>query len=339
MNMRIAKKNKLSVGFVLSPNFTILAFSAFIDTLRLAGDDGDRSRPIRCEWTVLSHDMRPINASCDVKVSPTSKLEDPQKFDYIVVVGGLLAGEKIPVALSDYLKHAAMSGTTLVGVCTGSFILARLGLMKGRRSCVSWFHYDDFISEFPDLAVSSDELFIDDGDRLTCAGGTSVVHLAAYLVERHCDKACAAKALRIMIEDGRLPSKTPQPQPLFTKNSDDMRVRKAMLLIERHLSTPLSAEFIARHVQISARHLERLFQNEIGMSPMTFAFRFRIDYAHKLLTTTQNSIIDIALECGFLSNSHFSRGFRTVYGKTASQVREESVEKAITLPTRLHRQQ
>jgi transcriptional regulator GlxA family with amidase domain len=200
--------------------------------------------------------------------------------------------------------------------------------MKDRRSCVSWYVHADFTNEFPDLDVSSDELFIDDGDRLTCAGGTSVVHLAAYLVERHCDKARAAKAMRIMIEHAPLPAKTPQPQPLFTRTTDDIRVRKAMLLIERHLSDPLPTEFIAQHVNVSVRHLERLFQSELGMSPLAFAFELRLNNALNLLVSTRSSIIDIALQCGFLSNSHFSRCFRNQYGKTPSQVREEAVGKS-----------
>lgn len=327
LNAIALKKPRLSVGFILAPNFTMLAFSAFVDTLRLAADEGDRSRPIHCTWSVLSHDMRPVKASCGVEVSPTAGLEDPAQFDYIVVVGGLLSALKMPPAMNDYLRRAA--GTVpLVGICTGPFVLARLGLMKGRRSCVSWYVHADFTNEFPDLDVSSDELFIDDGDRLTCAGGTSVVHLAAYLVERHCDKARAAKAMRIMIEHAPLPAKTPQPQPLFTRTTDDIRVRKAMLLIERHLSDPLPTEFIAQHVNVSVRHLERLFQSELGMSPLAFAFELRLNNALNLLVSTRSSIIDIALQCGFLSNSHFSRCFRNQYGKTPSQVREEAIGKS-----------
>lgn len=323
-----AKKTKLSVGFILAPNFTMLAFSAFIDTLRLAADDGDRSRPIHCTWSVLSHDMRPVKASCGIEVMPTAGLEDPGKFDYIVVVGGLLSALKMAPAVNTYLRQAA-ERVPLVGICTGTFVLARLGLMAGRRSCISWYVHADFNNEFPDLKVSSDELFIDEGDRLTCAGGTSVVHLAAYLVERHCDKARAAKAMRIMIEHAPLPAKTPQPQPLFTRTTHDIRVRKAMLLIERHLSDPLPAEFIAQHVNVSVRHLERLFQAELGMSPLAFAFELRLSNAMHLLLTTRNSIIDIALQCGFLSNSHFSRCFRNQFGKTPSQVREEANHKTV----------
>lgn len=328
----VIPKKKLTVGFLLAPSFTMLAFSAFIDTLRLAADDGDRSRPIHCDWAVLSHDMQPITASCGIKIQPTRELVSPTQFDYIVVIGGLLSHLKLAPALNDYLKRAAELQVPLVGICTGSFVLARLGLMEGRRTCVSWYVAGDFIEEFPHLSASSDELFLDEKGRLTCAGGTSVVHLAAYLVERHCDKARAAKALRIMIEHAPLPAKTPQPQPVFTSATEDLRVRKAMLLIERHLSDPVSTTFVAQHVNLSVRHLERLFREEIGLSPLEFVFKLRMRTAYDLLVTTKNPVTDIALQCGFISNSHFSRCFRSEFAKTPTQVRDEAASRALAAP-------
>ncbi|NMG30202.1 helix-turn-helix domain-containing protein [Aromatoleum evansii] len=317
------RTRRLSVAFLLAPRFTLVAFSAFVDALRLAADEGDSSRPIDCDWQVLSQDMQPITASCGLKVSPTSPLVDPTQFDYIVVVGGLLPHLKLDPELSNFIQHAAARRVPLIGICTAPFILARLGLMENRRSCVSWYVASDFAEEFPGLPFSSEELFIDEGDRLSCAGGTSVVHLAAHLIERHCDKARAAKALRIMIEHTQLPAQTPQPLPPLMQQTSDTRVRKAILLIERHISTPVSAEFIAQHVNISVRHLERLFLAEVGMTPVAFAVKLRMATAYNLLVTTQAPILDIALECGFLSNSHFSRSFKQTFGKKPSQVREE----------------
>ncbi len=313
----------LSVGFILAPGFTMVAFVAFVDTLRLAADEGDRSRPIHCRWSILSHNMQPIRASCGIEITPTTELPDPRGFDYIIVVGGLLTAPRLDPSLCAYLKLANERKVALVGLCTGGFTLARLGLMDGYRTCVSWFHCGEFASEFPHLQVISDELYVVDRDRLTCAGGTSVVHLAAFLVERHNSKGQAAKALRILIENALQSERALQPQPLFTEETENLRVRKAMLLIERNLSTPLSTEFIARHVSISDRHLERLFLAEIGISPSTFALKLRLSNAYRLLETTRNSIIDIAVQCGFQSSSHFSRSFRGAHGMSPSQVRKQ----------------
>ena len=316
-------RRKLSVGFVLAPNFTLLALSAFVDTLRLAADEGDRSRPILCAWTVLSDTMRPVRSSSGISVNPDAELQDPKQFDYLVMVGGTLSTDLLSKPMSLYVQQAAAAGVPLVGICTGSFVLARLGLMQGRHSCISWFHHEEFRALYPDLKASSDELFIVDGDRLTCAGGTSVVHLAAHLVKQFCGEAAAEKALRIMIEQSTLPAKFPQPQPFQTPKTRDLRVRKAMLLMERNLESPLSAEFVARHVGVSVRQLERLFKTEVGTSPSGFALRIRLAHARQRLLHSQEPVADIALQSGFVNRSHFARSFRLEFGVTPSALREQ----------------
>jgi transcriptional regulator GlxA family with amidase domain len=316
------KRPALSVGFVLMPGFTMVAFSGFVDALRLAADDGDRSRPIHCRWSVLAEELRPVVASNGIELMPTARFGDPAAFDYIVVVGGLLQDtKKLPRAVGDFLHLAASRAVPLVGLCTGSFALARAGLMKERRCCVSWFHHQDFVREFPELQAESHEMFVVDRDRLTCAGGTSVVHLAAWLIERHCGRAAASKALRIMLEEGALPAQTPQPQPSFAERTDDQRVRQAIWLMEQSLSSPIPLSEIARGVNLSVRHLERRFRNAIGMSPHEFSVRLRLRHAHWLTEHTRLQLSQIALECGFSDCASFSRRFKEIFGYPASSLR------------------
>lgn len=320
--IRTAMPRPLSIAFVLQPAFTLVAFSSFVDALRLAADEGDRSRPLRCVWAVVSHDGRPIRASCGVEVSPTTDLESVERYDYVVVVGGLLqGGTRLSPMLVAFLRHAAEAGVPLIGVCTGSFILARAGLLKAHRCCVHWFHYKDFAAEFPDHSVTSNQLFVVDRERITCAGGTSAVHLAAYLIERHLGRYDAQKALRIMIENSALPSGAPQPQPAHTEHTDNVWVRRAMLAMERNVGSRLAVQDVARELHISVRQLERLFHREISVTPAAFARRLRLRHAHELLVDTHRSISDVALESGFADGSHFSRRFRDAFGKTPSQVR------------------
>lgn len=315
-------QSPLSVGFILAPEFTLSAFSNFVDVLRLAADEGDFSRQIRCKWKILSHDSRPILSSSGLEVIPTAGLEEPQHFDYIVVVGGLLhAGKKISPQIAAYLKQADEAGVTLIGVCTGSFILARAGLMHGYHSCVSWFHYHHFEQEFPKYPVSSDELFNIDGKRMTCAGGAGVMHLAAHLIEKHCGKFEAAQALRIMLEEMPLPASTPQPHSVITDKVYNRSVRKAVQLIERNISNPLTVDDIAQKVNVSIRHLERLFHAELGMTPRSYSAKLRLDHARHLILNTDHRISFIVFECGFVDCSHFSRRFKLEFGLTPTEMR------------------
>ena len=311
----------LRVGFILCPDFTLVAFSAFLDTLRLAADEGDRSRPIYCTWDILSPDMRPIRSSAGVEVKPTVLLTDPGGFDYIVVVGGLLDAPRCAPATLQFVQHAAAQKIPLVGLCTGSFVLARLGLMDGIRSCVSWFHHEAFASEFPRVPVTSEVLYVVEQDRLTCAGGTSVVHLAAHIIEAFSGRAQASKALRILIEDAVQPGTAVQPTPALSVRARDARIRRAMLLMERNVENPISCEFIARQVKLSVRQLERLFKLEIGITPSAYAEKLRLGRAHELLLQSQEPLYEIAIRCGYKNHSHFASRFRLAYGLAPSAVR------------------
>jgi len=117
---------KLKVGFVLAPHFTLTAFAGFVDALRLAGDEGDRSRRVHCDWEILADSTQPIPSSCGTTVPPTAPLAEPHRFDLIVVVGGLIHGKQVvPGAIYRFLQDAAQRQVQLAGLCTGSFILAR----------------------------------------------------------------------------------------------------------------------------------------------------------------------------------------------------------------------
>lgn len=320
--MNTRPQRVLRVGFVLCADFTLVAFSAFVDTLRLAADEGDRSRPIHCRWDVLSHHLDTIRSSAGIEVKPTRVFGDPADFDYIVTVGGLLHGQRCTRQQADFLRKAAALGVPLVGLCTGSFVLARLGLMDGVRCCVSWYHHEAFTAEFPEVPSTSEALYVVENDRLTCAGGTSVVHLASHIIESFGGKSRAEKALRILIENDIQSDTALQPAPLYSERAKDARIRRAMLLIERNIENPISCEFIARQSNLSVRQLERLFKTELGISPTAYAERLRMARAHDLLANSREPLYQIAIRCGYKNHSHFSVRFKMAYGISPSAMRQ-----------------
>ncbi len=319
-------KARLSIGFILAPKFTLSAFANFVDVLRLAADEGDRSRPILCNWSVISSRMLPIKSSCGVEIQPNEKLGNPKLFDYIVVVGGLI--DEIPnlnPAYENYLHEAAKANIPLVGVCTGAFILHKAGLMEGCRCCVSWFHHQDFLKAFDGLTPVSDQIFVVDRDRITCSGGASSAHLAAYLVDRHVGRSQARKSLNIMIIDDQLDADKPQPGMPLEMQTDNEIVRKVLLHMQQTINTPLSIAALSDRLGLGRRQLERRFRTALAMTPSRAYRIIRLEYAEHLLKTTQKSLSEIAVETGFCDTSHFIRIFKIRHNITPRQMREQSV--------------
>jgi transcriptional regulator GlxA family with amidase domain len=317
-------RRQLSVGFVLIPNFTLIAFSAIVDLLRLAADEGDRSRPERCSWSVLAPDLNAVTASCGLQVLPWETFDRPERFDYIVVVGGLIDRNSTyhPKTL-EFLRDAAAKGVAIAGVCTGSFALVEAKLMSGRKCCVSWYHFPDLIERYSDIIPVADQLFVEDGKFITCAGGLAALDLAAWMVERHLGPGRAQKSLHIMVTDTARPATGAQPQPPSVGAVDDPRVRRAMLQIEQNLSTPQKVEDIAQGVGLSKRQLERIFRKVVGKSIQEFSRELRVFYGLWLLTNSAKTITAVATESGFSDISHFNRLFRATFGCAPSTLRRE----------------
>lgn len=314
---------RLSVGFILARRFTLCAFANFVDVLRLAADEGDRSRPILCNWTVLSDTMEPVNSSCGISVQPKERLGDPARFDYIAVIGGLMEDEAVlPPGYHRFLHDAAAAGVPLIGVCTGAFLLHQAGLLDGYRCCVSWFHHADFLEQFEGLNPVTDQIFVVDRDRLTCSGGASSAHLAAHLVDKHVGRAQASKSLHIMIIDEALQADKPQPGITMDFKTRDPMVLRALLLMQQNIEQPFTVAEIADRIGHSKRQLERHFQTALGTSPQAAFLDMRLSLAHHLIVTGERPISQIALECGFCDSSHLSRMFRRRYGQTPQAVRQ-----------------
>ncbi|RWB00286.1 GlxA family transcriptional regulator [Mesorhizobium sp.] len=313
---------RLKIGFVLARSFTLSAFALFVDTLRLASDETDRSGRILADWHVLASSRNLITSSCGVQVAPTSDFVDPGEFNYIVVVGGLLNNEfPVDSETVSYLKRAAAAKVPLIGICTGTFILAEAGLMKYHRTCVSWLHYQAFRERFPDHDVRSDRLFNLDRTRGSCAGGSSAADMAASIVRRHISREAERNALEVLqIERARSASDIQPHSPPFIE-CQDPRLKAALIIMENHIENTISIPKVAALVGLSRRQLERLFMEKTKSSPAIVYTRVRLERAKHLLMQTRAPMIEIAVEVGFENASHFSRLFRQTYGQPPTKFR------------------
>jgi len=314
---------ELNVGILLWPRFPLLSLGGLCDALRHAADRSDQSRPLRCIWTTIGAQNTSVESSCGISIPIQSDYPDVGQFDYLVVIGGLLPHlEQVNQRHWDYLQEAAQAGVALVGICTGSFVLARAGLMEDRVACVHSFHYDDYRTMFPGLRVVTHSDYLIDGDRVTCAGGISVIELAARLINLHCGPDRASKVIHQMTVSRRAGSSfVERRRALGYLSVGDAAVRHAALLMEENLEAPLNIAVIANMIGTSVRQLERAFVAEMKMSPNEFYRHVRLRYARWMLLNTSRKVTEIAYECGFADSAHFIRVFREIYGVTPGKLR------------------
>lgn len=315
---------ELSIGIMLWPRFPLLSLSGLTDALRHAADTGDQSRPIRCQWKVLGTPGQRVVSSSGLDVPIDSELTDPDRFDYIVVIGGLLDSiEAVPKSYAAFLHQAAAAQVPLIGLCTGSFVLAQHGLMEGRTACVHAYHGDDWKQRFPALRVVINKDFIIDRDRITCAGGISVIELALHLIGMHCGPDRAGKVVHQMtVAKNTSSSFVDRRKALGYASSSNRRLHEAVMLMEKHMAEPLDIDAIAHLVGTSKRQLERLFVAETNNSPAQFYRQVRLRFGRWLLVSSDRQIGEIAFECGFADAPHFIRHFQSMFGMSPGKLRK-----------------
>ena len=318
-----SQQAELRIGIVLWPTFPLLSLAGLSDGLRHAADMGDRSRQVRCTWRVLGIEGESVRASSGIEVPVQEPFSSSFDFDYLAVIGGLLPQiDHVPACYPRYLKQVAQAGVPLIGICTGSFVLARHGLMNEHVACVHPFHVDDWQTMFPGHAFVTQTDYHVDRDRITCAGGISIIELAAELTRRHCGPGTSAKVIHQMtVAPRKAVGHMARRQALGYITTEKDKLRQVVLLMEKNISPPLEIAVIARLVGASPRQLERAFLAETGLSPSDYYRTLRLKYARWMLTTSDVSINEIAFECGFADASHFIRHFQAQFGMAPGRLR------------------
>jgi transcriptional regulator GlxA family with amidase domain len=178
-----------------------------------------------------------------------------------------------------------------------------------------------FAESFPKANVFAD-LFEVDSNIYTCAGGTSSLDMMVKLIGDDHDENLVNRICEQTLTDRVRSPQDRQRLPLRARLGVlNAKVLTIIELMEGHLSEPLSLIDIADHAELSRRQIERLFRQEMGRSPARYYLEIRLDRARHLLIQSSLPVVEIAVACGFVSASHFSKCYREIYGKSPQQER------------------
>ena len=306
------------IGLVLIPQFSMIALTSAIEPLRLANRAS--GQPLYA-WTLYSVDGHPVTASNGVALHPEGDLEAAATCRTIMLCSGVDVTRFDDKRLTSWLRRVDRSGADIGGLCTASHILARSGLLEGYRSTIHWENLAGFMEDFPELDISA-ELYEIDRNRFTCAGGTAAIDMMLYLIAaQHGHELAAAVADQFMherIRDQHDHQRMALPARLGVRHPKLLGVIE---LMEANLEEPLSRADLARAAGLSTRQLERLFRKYLNRSPARYYLELRLNRARLLLLQTNMSVIDVALACGFVSASHFSKCYRDHFGRTPRKER------------------
>ena len=304
-------------AFLLLPQHSLLAASAAAEALVAANDVLGETRyaPV-----MLSLDGQPVAAHCGTRVVVRGSLEELPPLTAALVVGDTLpAASDGPVgtgqgraALAHWLREQSVAGAALGGLGMGAAWLADAGLLNGYRATVHHAQVAQ-VGELHPQVVFSSHVYEIDRDRLSCGSGTaSLDMMLAWLAREHGEAIVAPLLAHFGLD--RLRARDERQRPALSARVPNAKVTEAIALMDANLQEPLPTEEIARLVGVSGRQLERLFKQHLDDMPSRYYVELRLARARRLLRHSGQSILQIALACGFASASHFSKAYRARFG-------------------------
>ena len=300
------------IGFLLLPNFSMIALTNAVEPLRMANQ---LSRKKLYQWTMLSADGEPVSASNGLSLSPITKADDAKQFDMLFVCGGINVREAINAETLAVIRKFANDGVLLGGICTGTYALAKAGVLNGYRCTIHWEYLSSIREQFPRTEFTP-ELFVIDRDRFTCSGGTAPIDLMCYLIRFKGGRGLASDVSDQFILERIRDPRDQQNIPLLSRiGAGHELLLDAAMAMEMNIETPCSLEKLANDlVGISPRHLERLFKRYLNTTPAKYYTDLRLRRARNLLLQTNMSVMEVSVACGFISSSHFSKAYRNLFG-------------------------
>lgn len=310
-------------GFVLLPRFSLLALAGALDALAAANEVLEQ--PAYAPLTI-GLDGAPVRAACGTVVTPAASLAAAPALDAAFVVGDLPYPDAVRdghAALHAWLRTLAAGGRLLGGIGSGAAVLAQAGVLGGHRATLHWALGPQLAGQHAEVVVSSNVYEIDRG-RLSCSGGTASLDLLiAWLGQRHGERVAQALLAHFGLERLRARDERQRTPLAAHAGVASAKLAEALALMESNLGEPLPTEEIARLVGVSRRQLERLFKQHLDALPSRWYAELRLARARRLLQQTSQSILQIALGCGFSSGSHFSNAYRARYGRTPRDERSQ----------------
>jgi transcriptional regulator GlxA family with amidase domain len=307
-------------GFLLLPEFPMYALIPAIEALRIANQN--RGRKLY-SWHLFSPDGKPVRAGNGMAVPVEAAIADVPWFPTLFVCAGNHPMQYGTKRVLNWLRRLARHGAVLGAFDTGVFALAAAGLLDGYRVTLHWEALTMFRDRYPEI-LASEQLYVIDRDRITCAGGNAALDLMLHLIARR-----HGPGLAQIVANGFVAQRIRrevEPQRLSVQQlSGDVRGPLTRILheMEENLETPLRARELAERAGISIRALGRILRDRVGESPMRYYLKVRLQAARNALFYSDIPIQGIAASCGFSCPEVFSRSFRAHFGVSPREFRQQ----------------
>ena len=276
------------------------------------------------EIEILSRDGAPLRTSSGLTITPHAALEDARgEIDTLIVAGG--PGELRAVedaVLIDWIARTSARARRTASVCSGAFLLARAGLLDGRRATTHWAEAERLGATYPQIEVDPDPIYVRDGAIWTSAGVTAGMDLALALVEEDLDREAALLIARHLVLFLRRPGNQSQFSATLVSQAPRREpLRETQRAVLEEIAAVHTVEAMAARAHMSPRHFARAFRAETGVTPARYVEQVRLEAARRQLEEGSEPVATVAEACGFGTAETMRRVFLRRLGVAPAEYR------------------
>ncbi|WP_030761097.1 GlxA family transcriptional regulator [Streptomyces griseus] len=311
----------------------IRAFDVSVVTEVWGTDRTDRGVPAFDLRRVAADPAAPIPLRGGLSLTPDrplDRLDALTPTDLVLVPGIEDPDADFPPPVLEALRRAHAAGVPVASLCAGAFVLARAGLLDGRRAVTHWRLTGALAARHPRIRVEPEALHIEDTGIWTSAGTAAGIDLCLHLVRTAHGAEVAATVARSMVtapfRTGTQAQFIERPTPRADRDGDALAAVRAHALA--HLDRPHTVASLAARAGMSPRSFARHFQATTGTTPLHWLITQRVAAAQKLLELTDHPLPEVARRAGFGSEvtmrQHFAshlatspRDYRTAFRQAA----------------------
>ncbi len=253
-------------------------------------------------------------------------LSDIEETDLIFIPAFYGETEAVLEANKDFIpwiEKQYRNGAEVVSLCVGAFMLAKTGLLKGKKCSTHWRAADEFRAMFPEVDLVTDKIITEEDGIYTSGGATSYWNLLLYLVEKYTSREMAIMTAKVFAIDIERQS---QSQFIMFKGQTthgDDQVKKAQTFIESNFEDKFTVDQLSERFAISRRSLERRFKKATNNTVAEYIQRVKIEAAKKRFETSRKNVTEVMFDVGYSDTKAFRGTFKKITGMTPFEYRNK----------------
>lgn len=314
--------NAHRVAFILLPGFALTSFSLAVEALSVANRiAGQTIYDYRLYSAAHDEALTVVTSSDGIPIQTHAHFSQCQTCDTLFLCAYQQAPKYENAALFQKLKRLFRKQCRLASLSSGSFILAKAGLLNG-SSCTLYREQVAIFQElYPHIAVQ-ENIYTVNSNILTCSGGITALDMLLYMIGQDHGREFALEVSEPFCHDHiRTQEENQHANRYLALRMKSACLGAAIEVMEANIERPYSIQTIAEKIGSSIRTLEITFQRYEQMTPNQYYVTLRLNKAKALLEDTNLSASSVAQATGFASQSYFSKRFKALYGLSPQQSR------------------